>query len=118
MHVCVNLLIPIDATFLMWACFWHSLRDLKVDVAHPHFEIGSLSTSSSFGTLIKCMGGQVEWAGAAGNQKCPEFASCLQARRRRTSSTSTRVREISQGVTKKDSSFGSGSKLTFELFAP
>ena len=37
----------------------------------------------------------------------------------RTSSTSTRVRgEVGQGVTKKESSFGSGSKQTFELFAP
>ena len=44
-------------------------------VAHPRGEIGSLSGSPSFGTLIKCVGGQVEWAGAAGNQKCPEFAS-------------------------------------------
>ncbi len=24
---------------------------------------------------MKCMGGPVEWAGPAGNQKCPEFAS-------------------------------------------
>ena len=38
-------------------------------------------------------------------------------RRRRTSSTSTRVREVGQGVTKKEPSFGSDSKQTFELFA-
>ena len=44
-------------------------------VAHPRFEIGSLSGSPSFGTLIKCVDGQVEWAGAAGNQKSPELAS-------------------------------------------
>ena len=43
-------------------------------MAHPHGEIGSLS-GSPFGTLIQCVGGQVEWAGATGNQKCPEFAS-------------------------------------------
>ena len=40
------------------------------------------------------------------------------ARRRMTSSPSTRVREVGQGVKKKESSFGSGSKHTFELFAP
>ncbi len=28
-------------TFLMWACFYHSLKDLKVGVAHPRDEIGS-----------------------------------------------------------------------------
>ena len=44
-------------------------------VTHPRFEIGSSSASPSFGTLIKCVGGQVEWAGAAENQKCPQFAS-------------------------------------------
>ena len=88
-------------------------------VAHPRFEIGSLSASPSFGTIDKCVGGQVEWAGTAGNKKCPEFASWKHlARRRRTSSTSTRVREVGQEVTKKESSFGSGSKQTFELFAP
>ncbi len=27
-------------TFLMWACFWHSLKDFKVSVAHPRGEIG------------------------------------------------------------------------------
>ena len=27
-------------TFLMWACFWHSLKDFKVGVAHPRGEIG------------------------------------------------------------------------------
>ncbi len=27
-------------TFLTWACFWHSLKDFKVGVAHPHGEIG------------------------------------------------------------------------------
>ena len=37
-------------------------------VAHPRGEISNLSGSPSFGTLIKCVGGQVEWAGAAGNQ--------------------------------------------------
>ncbi len=62
-------------TFLMWACFWHSLEDFKVGVAHPRGEIGRLSASPSFGTLIKCVGGQVEWAGPAGNQNCSEFAS-------------------------------------------
>ena len=46
-------------TFLMWACFWHSLKNFKVGVAHPRCEIGSLSTSPSFGTLIKCVGGLV-----------------------------------------------------------
>ncbi len=39
------------------------------------------------------------------------------ARRRRTSSTSTRVREVGQGVTKKEPSFGSGGKQPSELFA-
>ena len=58
--------------------------------------------------------------GAAGNQKM--FRICKVdiprkhlARRQTTSSTSTRVREVGQGVTKKESNFGSG---TFELFAP
>ena len=39
--------------------------------------------------------------------------------RRRTSRMSTRVREVhvGQGVTKKEASFGSGGKQTFELFA-
>ena len=40
------------------------------------------------------------------------------ARRRMTSSPFTRVREVGQGVTKKESSFGSGSRHIFELFAP
>ncbi len=28
-------------TILMWACFWHSLKDFKVGVTHPRGEIGS-----------------------------------------------------------------------------
>ncbi len=40
------------------------------------------------------------------------------ARRRRTSSTSNRIREVGQGVTKKEPSFGSGGKQPSELFAP
>ena len=31
--------------FLMWACFWHSLKDFKVGVAHPRCKIGRLSGS-------------------------------------------------------------------------
>ena len=79
-----------------------------MDVAHPHGKIGSLS-GSPFGTLIKCVGGQVEWAGATGNQKCPELrvGHCLQKStcRQRTSSTSTRAREVGQGVTRKGVEF-------------
>ena len=40
-------------------------------VAHLCGEIGSVSASPSFGTLIMCVGGLVEWAGHVGNQKCP-----------------------------------------------
>ena len=40
------------------------------------------------------------------------------AHRRITYRMSTRVREVGQRVTKKESSFRSGGKQTFELFAP
>ena len=51
-----------------------------MDVAHSRFEIGSLSASPSFGTLIKCVGGQVKWAGAAGNKNVQnlQVGHCLQ----------------------------------------
>ena len=67
-------------------------------VAHPRCEIGSLSASLSFGTLIKCVGG------GCGKSKmsriCKLEIACKDlARRRMTSSTSTRVREVDQGVT-------------------
>ena len=87
-------------------------------VVHPRCEIGSLSASPTFGTLIKCVGG------GRGKSKmsriCKLDIACKHlARRRMTSSPSTRVREVGQGVTKKkESSFGSGSKQTFELFSP
>ncbi len=89
---------------------WHSLMDFKVGVAHPHDEIGSWSASPSFGTLIKCVGSLVEWAGPAGNKKisriCMLDIACEHlVRTRRTSSTSTRVREVGQGVTKKGAEF-------------
>ena len=54
----------------MWACFWHSLKDLKVGVVHPRCDIGSLSASPSFSTLIKCAGG-------VGAKKCPEFVNWI-----------------------------------------
>ena len=44
-------------------------------IKKKHGEIGSRSASPSFGTLVKCVGGPVEWAGPAGNHKCSEFAS-------------------------------------------
>ena len=85
-------------------------------------KIGSLSASPSFGNRIKC-GRPGGVGGGSGKSKmsriCKLDIACKHlARRQRTSSTSTRVREVGQGVTKKESSFGSGSKQTFELFAP
>ncbi len=67
------------------------------------------------------------WPGQVGgvSEKSKMFRICKLdiacehlARRRRTSSTSTRVQEVGQGVTKKEPSFGSGGKQTSELFAP
>ncbi len=33
-------------TFWVWACFWHSLKDFKVGVAHPCGEIGTLELAT------------------------------------------------------------------------
>ncbi len=95
-------------TFFMWAWFWHSFKDIKVGVAHPRREIGRWS-ASLFGTPIKCVDGEVEWAGLweIKNVRNLQVGHCLRAstRRLRTSSMSSRVREVGQGVTKKGAEF-------------
>ena len=45
--------------FLDVGVFLAQFEGFKVGVAHPRCEIGSLSGSPSFGTLIKCVGGLV-----------------------------------------------------------
>ncbi len=97
-------------TFLMWACFRHRLKDVKVVVVHLHGEISCWNASRSFGTLLNV------WVGSrdkSKNQKL-DIACKHLARRQRASSTSTRVQEVDQGVTIKG--FGSGSKQIVELF--
>ncbi len=61
-------------TFFMWAWFWHSFKDIKVGVAHPRREIGRWS-ASLFGTPIKCVDGEVEWAGLWEIKNDLKFAS-------------------------------------------
>ena len=53
-HQCKNF-----QTFLDVGEFLAQFKGFKVGVAHPRCEIGSLSGSPSFGTLIKCVGGLV-----------------------------------------------------------
>ena len=43
--------------------FWHSLKDFKLGVAHPHSKIGT----SPFLYHIKYVGGMVEWIGPEEN---------------------------------------------------
>ena len=83
-------------------------------VSHPRCEIGSLSASPSFGTLIKCVGG------GRGKSKmsriCKLDIACKHlARRRMTSSPSIRIREVGQGVTKKGVEFRIRQQTDFRV---
>ena len=89
-------------------------------VAHPRCEIGSLSGSPSLGTLIKVRGRPGVVGGGRGKSKmsriCKLDIACKHlARRRMTSSPSTRVRKVGQGVTKKGVEFRIRQQTDFRV---